>query len=174
VPAAEVEPSFLGQHAVRLRDGVVMNPEIDGELTDRGERVADRKSTGNQQRADGIRDLPIRGDRGGEIDPNDGSVFHCLMSTDNIHEASSVATGMRVATGHGWCFLPGGGDTDCGLAAARLSTLTSRIIVRRTMRAHDRTRRQGAEAFGESGRLRHGRCLDRVLTEAGRRPVRKR
>ena len=69
--ATEVEPSFLRQHAVRLRDGVVVNAEIDGEAPHRGERVADRKRAVHQQRPNGIGDLPIRGDRGGEIDAND-------------------------------------------------------------------------------------------------------
>jgi hypothetical protein len=39
----------------------VVDPEINGELTDGRERVADRKRTGNQKRTDGIRDLTIRG-----------------------------------------------------------------------------------------------------------------
>ena len=69
--AAEVEPALVREHAIRLGDGVVMNPEIDRELPYRRERRADRKRAGDQMGADGIRDLAIGGHGGGEVDADD-------------------------------------------------------------------------------------------------------
>ena len=81
--AAEVEPSFLRQHAVRFCNGVVVDSEIDCELTHGWERIADRESARHQECTDGVGDLTIRRNRGSEINLDDRDVFHCMLSTDN-------------------------------------------------------------------------------------------
>jgi hypothetical protein len=72
----EIEPSFVRKHAVRFRNRVVVDAEIDGELSHGRQWLADGKYAVHQQCPNGIRDLPIRGDRGGEIDANDDRWFH--------------------------------------------------------------------------------------------------
>lgn len=74
---AQVEPAFGGESAVGFGDGVEVDAEVGGELTDGGEGVAGWEAARDEGVAESVGDLAVGGDGGAEVDGEDRG--HCIL-----------------------------------------------------------------------------------------------
>jgi hypothetical protein len=88
--APEVEPPLLGQRAIGLRHGVVVNAQIDRDLADRRQLIAGPEVARHQARPDGVGDLTIGRHRRVEIDPQGRVRGHWRLYRYNIHLRAAV------------------------------------------------------------------------------------
>ena len=84
-PAPQIEPALLSQLPVGPGYGVVMNPEIQGELTDRRKLVAGPELAGQERSTQASNDLFRSGQLGGQVDLKHRRMFrHSLMYMYNV------------------------------------------------------------------------------------------
>ena len=77
--AAQVESTFLREHAVGFGDGVVVHAEDGRELANRRQPLARREFTGHQQSTQPADDLFIYGTGCGQVDAQNREVHHGLL-----------------------------------------------------------------------------------------------
>lgn len=82
----QIEPAFTGEDAICIRHRVVMDVEIDSELTNGGKRRSRGKLPGYQKGANLCCNLLVNGSARSEINLENGCVFHCRMYMYNVHK----------------------------------------------------------------------------------------